>query len=286
MDWLLTRAGPIAKTRFAHANLPCIFAIFGQKFIMKIVISPAKSLNYERPLPTDRASQPEFLEEANRLNKILSKKSPRSLARLMDISADLATLNWQRNQEFSIPFSKENARPAVYAFDGDVYQGLDAYTLPERLHGPLQEHLRILSGLYGMLRPFDLIQPYRLEMGTQLKIGRKKNLYEFWKTTLTSRLNQELNGSDFLVNLASNEYFGAIDKKGLAVPVISPQFKDWKNDNLKVIGFFAKKARGAMVRYIVESGARTLEDIRGFNSLEYSYSKEHTLREDQPVFVR
>lgn len=253
---------------------------------MKIVISPAKSLNYDRPLPTARATQPQFLEEAARLNKILSRKSARSLSRLMNISRDLGELNWSRNQDFNIPFTPENARPAIYAFDGDVYQGLDAYTLPERTLVPLQDTLRILSGLYGILKPFDLIQPYRLEMGTQLKIGRKKNLYDFWKKTLTEQLNSELQGNELLINLASAEYFGALDVKSLKVPVITPVFKDWKNDNLKVIGFFAKKARGAMVRFILETNARSLEDIRGFDLHDYCYSREHTLREDQPVFVR
>lgn len=253
---------------------------------MKIVISPAKSLNYDRNLPTSRATYPQFLSETARINKVLSKKSARSLSRLMDISPDLGELNWRRNQAFEIPFTTENARPAIYAFDGDVYQGLDAYTLPEHILDPLQDTLRILSGLYGMLKPFDLIQPYRLEMGTQLKIGRRKNLYDFWKKTLTDQLNSELNEGELFINLASNEYFGALDQKKLKVPVITPVFKDWKNDNLKVIGFFAKKARGAMVRYILETGARSAEDILGFDSLDYCYSREHTLRKDQPVFVR
>lgn len=253
---------------------------------MKIVISPAKSLDYERPLPTDRATQPVFLEEANRLNAILARKKPAALAKLMDISAELAGLNWQRNQAFTLPFTQENARPAVYAFNGDVYQGLDAYTLPEASLDLLQDRLRILSGLYGILRPFDLIQPYRLEMGTQLKTGRRKNLYEFWKKPLTAHLNALLEDQELFVNLASNEYFSALDEKQLKVPVISPVFKDWKNDSLKVISFFAKKARGAMVRYLIESKAETLEDIRGFDGLEYSYSREHTLKESQPVFVR
>ncbi len=253
---------------------------------MKIVVSPAKSLDFEQTLPTSRASQPEFLKEAEKLNKILARKKPKALSKLMDISPDLAELNWKRNQDFKTPFTNSNARPAVFAFNGDVYQGLDAYSLPEQTYDRLQDTLRILSGLYGILRPFDLIQPYRLEMGTRLKIGRKKNLYEFWKKTLTDRLNGELREGDLFINLASNEYFNALDEKRLKVPVITPIFKDWKNDNLKVIGFFAKKARGAMVRYILESDAQTLNDIHGFNYLDYTYSKEHTLRENQPVFIR
>ncbi|WP_273567741.1 peroxide stress protein YaaA [Maribacter halichondriae] len=253
---------------------------------MKIVISPAKSLDFESTLPTSRYTQPNFLEQAEKLNKILVKKKPKALSKLMDISDNLAQLNWERNQKFKTPFTTENARPAVYAFNGDVYQGLDAYTIAEKKLDKLQDTLRILSGLYGILKPLDLIQPYRLEMGTQLKVGRKKNLYEFWKKDLTAHLNYELEDDELFINLASNEYFGAIDEKQLKVPVITPIFKDWKNDNLKVISFFAKKARGSMVRYIIDSNAKTLNDIRGFNLDDYEFSKEHTLKENQPVFVR
>jgi len=253
---------------------------------MKIVISPAKSLDFESELPTKKYSQPHFLEQAEKLNKVLVKKKPRALSKLMGISDTLAELNWDRNQKFSIPFDPDNARPALYAFNGDVYQGLDAYTITEDKLDGLQDTLRILSGLYGVLKPLDLVQPYRLEMGTQLRMGRKKNLYEFWKKQLTDHLNSELEQGELFINLASNEYFGAIDEKKLKVPVITPIFKDWKNDKLKVISFFAKKARGSMVRYILDSNAKTLEDIQGFNLDDYMFSKEHTLKENQPVFIR
>lgn len=253
---------------------------------MKIVISPAKSLDFESKLPTTRYSQPQFLEQAEKLNKVLIKKKPKALAKLMNISNNLAELNWERNQNFSIPFSTANARPAIYAFNGDVYLGLDAYTIPENKLDKLQDTLRILSGLYGILKPLDLMQPYRLEMGTQLKIGRKKNLYEFWKKQLTDQLNSELQDGELFINLASNEYFGAIDEKKLKVPVITPIFKDWKNDKLKVLSFFAKKARGSMVRYIIDTNAKTLEDIKGFDQDGYIFSKEHTLKGNQPVFIR
>ncbi len=253
---------------------------------MKIVISPAKSLDFERPLPTDKFSQPQFLPEAEKLNKILAKKKPRALAALMGISNQLAELNWERNQDFKPPFTPENARPAVYAFNGDVYLGLDAYSLPEAKLEKLQNSLRILSGLYGILKPLDLIQPYRLEMGARLKVGRKKNLYEFWKKTLTDAINAELEEDELFVNLASNEYFNALDAKKLKVPVITPIFKDWKNDKLKIISFFAKKARGSMVRYILDTNAETLEDIKGFNYDDYIFSPEHTLKTNQPVFIR
>ncbi len=253
---------------------------------MKIVISPAKSLDFETALPTSKFTQPQFLEKSKKLNAILAKKKPRALSELMSISDNLAQLNWERNQQFSIPFTKENARPAIYAFNGDVYQGLDAYTISEEKLENLQNTLRILSGLYGFLRPLDLMQPYRLEMGTQLKVARKKNLYEFWKDQLTEHLNNEMEDGELFINLASNEYFGAIDEKKLKVPVITPIFKDWKNDKLKVISFFAKKARGSMVRYVLDKNAKTLKDIKGFDYDGYTFSQEHTLKENQPVFVR
>jgi cytoplasmic iron level regulating protein YaaA (DUF328/UPF0246 family) len=253
---------------------------------MKIVISPAKSLDFDSALPTERFSQPQFLDYSEKLNKVLIKKKPKALSQLMSISDNLAQLNWERNQQFSTPFSPENARPAVYAFNGDVYQGLDAYSISEDKLDRLQSTLRILSGLYGVLKPLDLMQPYRLEMGTQLKVGRKKNLYEFWKKTLTEHFNNELQDGELLINLASNEYFGAIDEKKLKVPVIAPIFKDWKNDKLKVISFFAKKARGSMVRYILDQDAHTLDDIKGFDYDDYEFSQEHTVKDNQPVFIR
>ena len=253
---------------------------------MKIVISPAKSLDFESSMPTERYSQPLFLDEAEKLNSVLAKKKPKALSELMGISDQLADLNWRRNQEFSRPFTRENARPAVFAFNGDVYQGLDAYTLKESQMDRLQDTLRILSGLYGVLRPLDLIQPYRLEMGTKLKVGRKKNLYDFWKETITAELNRELKEGELFVNLASNEYFSAVDAKALKVPVITPVFKDWSKDKLRVISFYAKKARGAMVRYILDSGAETLDDIRAFDYEGYQFSQEHTLKEREPVFIR
>ncbi|MEW7292547.1 peroxide stress protein YaaA [Aquimarina sp. 2304DJ70-9] len=253
---------------------------------MKIVVSPAKSLDFETKLPTQQYTQPVFLPEAEKLNAALKKKTPKKLSDLMGISDKLAQLNWQRNQEFKIPFTTENARPAVYSFNGDVYIGLDAYTVPEDKLEILQDKLRILSGLYGILKPLDLMQPYRLEMGTKLKVGRKNNLYEFWKKTVTEQLNEELKDDELFVNLASNEYFSVIDTKTLKVPVITPQFKDWKGDKLKMISFFAKKARGMMVRYIIDTGAETIEDLKGFNYEGYGFSEEHTTKPGELVFVR
>lgn len=238
---------------------------------MKIVISPAKSLNFEKALPTARFSEPKFLKEATTIQKTLKKKKPKQLMELMDISDKLAELNWQRNQDWQTPFITENARPAVYAFDGDVYQGLDVYTLPEAKLDALQDKLRILSGLYGLLQPLDLMQPYRLEMGTSLPIGKNKNLYEFWKKTITKQLNAELQKDELFINLASNEYFSAVDVKTLKVPVITPEFKDYKDGKLKMISFFAKKARGLMVRYIIDTNAETIDDLKAFNYEGYAF---------------
>lgn len=238
---------------------------------MKIVISPAKSLNFEKALPTEVFSQPSFLKESKQVHQVLKQKKPTELSDLMDISDKLADLNWQRNQNWKTPFKSTNARPAVYAFDGDVYIGLDAYTIPIDKLDTLQASLRILSGLYGLLKPLDLIQAYRLEMGTKLPIGENKNLYEFWKPTITKALNKELKKGELFINLASNEYFSAVDEKALKVPVITPDFKDYKDGKLKVISFFAKKARGMMVRYILDTNAQTIDDLKGFNYDGYQF---------------
>jgi cytoplasmic iron level regulating protein YaaA (DUF328/UPF0246 family) len=238
---------------------------------MKIVLSPAKSLNFEKALPTLNYSESVFLKESRLVHKVLKKKSPKELSELMDISDKLADLNWQRNQDWKTPFSPENARPAIFAFDGDVYTGLDAYSIPIEKLDDLQDRLRILSGLYGLLKPLDLMQAYRLEMGTKLPIGESKNLYEFWKPSVTKALNKELKKGELFVNLASNEYFSAVDVKALKVPVITPEFKDYKNGKLKIISFFAKKARGLMVRYIIDTNAETVEDLKGFNYEGYQF---------------
>ena len=238
---------------------------------MKIVLSPAKSLNFEQELPTTQYTSAAFLKESRQVHKVLKQQSPKSLSELMSISDKLADLNWKRNQDWKTPFTPENARPAVYAFDGDVYAGLDAYTIPTEKLDLLQDRLRILSGLYGYLKPLDLMQPYRLEMGTKLPIGESRNLYEFWKPTIAKALNKELKKGELFINLASNEYFSAVDVKELKVPVITPEFKDYKDGNLKIISFFAKKARGLMVRYIIDTNAETIEDLKGFNYEGYQF---------------
>lgn len=240
---------------------------------MKIVISPAKSLDYTTELPTQRYTEAQFLNKAESIQKTLKKKKPKALMELMDISEKLADLNWQRNQEWQLPFTPENARQAVYAFNGDVYIGLDAYTISQEKLDVLQEKLRILSGLYGLLKPLDLIQEYRLEMGTSLKVGTKKNLYEFWKKTITDALNKELTKGELFLNLASNEYFSAVNTKVLKVPVITPEFKDYKDGKLKMISFFAKKARGLMVRYIIDNNVESLEELKNFNYEGYAFDE-------------
>lgn len=238
---------------------------------MKIVISPAKSLNFEKELPTTQFTQSGLLKESKKVHAVLKQKSPAELSELMSISDKLADLNWQRNKAWKTPFNNSNARPAVYAFDGEVYNGLDAYSIPMEKLDVLQERLRILSGLYGVLKPLDLMQAYRLEMGTKLPIGESKNLYDFWKKTVTASLNKELKKGELFVNLASNEYFSVIDTKALKVPVITPDFKDYKDGKLKMISFFAKKARGMMVRYIIDSNAETIDDLKGFNYEGYQF---------------
>lgn len=252
---------------------------------MKLVISPAKSLDFKSNVPTTKSSEFCFSAEAERLNKILKKKSPRSLSQLMNISANLGELNYDRNQEWSLPFNKDNARPAMYAFNGDVYRGLDAYTIDKSSLDKAQDTIRIISGLYGILKPLDLIQPYRLEMGTKLPVGRNKNLYDFWRKKVTQALNEELKEGELFLNLASNEYFKAIDKKALKVPVITVSFKEFKNGQYKTIGFFAKYARGLMARYIIDTDAKTLDDIKGFNYDNYALSNELSSK-NELVFTR
>ena len=252
---------------------------------MKIVISPAKSLNFESNLPNSLYTEPQFLKEATTIQRTLKKKKPKALGKLMDISDKLAELNWQRNQDWQTPFTAENARPAVYAFDGDVYTGLDAYSIPLDKLTDLQDRLRILSGLYGIFKPLDLMQAYRLEMGTKLPIGESENLYEFWKPIVTKALNKELQKGELFVNLASTEYFSAVDVKALKAPVITPEFKDYKDGKLKIISFFAKKARGMMVRYIIDTNAKTIEDLKGFNYEGYQFDANLS-KGNQLVFTR
>ena len=252
---------------------------------MKIIISPAKSLDFESNVPTTLHTQPQFLEKSETLNKKLKSLSKNKLSDLMSISDDLARLNYERNQEWKTPFTPENAKQAIYAFTGEVFRGIDIASLDDKKLPLLQDRLRILSGLYGLLKPLDLIQPYRLEMGTKLKVGRKNNLYQFWDDALAKALNDELEDNELLINLASTEYFKAIDEKVLKVPMITPVFKDYKNGQYKVIMTYAKKARGLMVRYIIDNNVTTLDELKGFNIEGYGFD-ENLSSEFELVFTR
>ncbi|MDA9335039.1 peroxide stress protein YaaA [Flavobacteriaceae bacterium] len=252
---------------------------------MKLVISPAKSLNYESELPTSLSTQSCFLSESQQLNSLLKKKSAKTLSALMHISPNLGQLNYERNQEWSIPFTSKNARPAIYAFNGDVYRGIEAYTISDSKLERLQDSVRIISGLYGLLKPLDLIQPYRLEMGTKFPVGKSKNLYEFWRKKVTNALNDELNDDELFVNLASQEYFKAIDTKVLKVPVIHVDFKEFKNGQYKTIAIFAKLARGFMTRFIIENAVETVDELKTFTTEGYAYDSNLS-NDTKLVFTR
>lgn len=254
---------------------------------MLIVISPAKSLDFKTPPVISKYTQPEMLEDAEKLIGRLKKLSPKQLSKLMGISADLGELNFQRNQIWQQPFTPENAKQAVLAFNGAVYQGLKAETLSENKLLLAQSKLRILSGLYGVLKPLDLIQPYRLEMGTSLKYYRSKDLYAFWNSTITKAINEAVSesGNGVLVNLASNEYFKSIDKKKLKAEIITPEFKDLKNGEYKMITFFAKTARGLMSRFIIENDVQEVESLQAFESEGYHFNPRLS-KPGKPVFTR
>ena len=252
---------------------------------MKIIISPAKSLDFESIVATSLHTQPRFLEQSEKLNKKLKTLSKNNLSDLMKISDDLASLNYRRNQAWETPFTPRNAKQAIYAFTGAVFQGIDVNSLSKEKLPLLQENLRILSGLYGVLKPLDLIQPYRLEMGTRLKVGSTENLYKFWDDTVAKSLNEELEEDELLVNLASTEYFKVLPKKVLKVPMITPVFKDFKNGQYKIVMTYAKKARGLMVRYILDNNVKTIEELKGFNIDKYRFSEELSSG-DELVFTR
>lgn len=248
------------------------------------IVSPAKSLDFDTPAPTDFFSQAAFLKESEILVKDLKKQSPQQLAQLMGISDKLAHLNADRYLAWSTPFDPANAKQAIYAFQGDVYQGLEPTSFTEGDLLFAQEHFRILSGLYGVLKPLDLIQAYRLEMGTSFKNKKGKNLYAFWEKQLAEYLSSELNGG-VLLNLASNEYFKAVDLKVLSSRVITPIFKDWKNGQYKIISFFAKKARGMMAAYQIKNKIVDPEALKGFDGGGYQYN-EVMSQGDKWVFSR
>lgn len=250
---------------------------------MYFLLSPAKSLNEKDALPVNLGnyySQPELIEHAQGLMKDLKAKEPIDLQELMSISDDLAQLNARRNQDWAwsanTPFTGDNAKPAGYLFDGDVYTGLDMYHMDKDTAIYVNEHLGILSGLYGVLKPLDLIQPYRLEMGTKLKNERGDNLYEFWGEEVTDTINARMADSEdkVLINLASNEYFKVIKKKALNAEIITPRFEDEKNGQYKVISFYAKKARGLMVKYAADNKLTNVGQLKQFDLAGYYYVDE------------
>ncbi len=254
---------------------------------MIVVISPAKTLDYETPPTTSIYSQPAYLEDSRVLVEQLKTMAPGEISELMSISDALGVLNANRFQTWHTPFTPENAKQAVLAFKGDVYVGLEAESLNEADLAFAQKHLRILSGLYGLLKPLDLIQPYRLEMGTSLKNERGANLYSFWGERLTQALNQELvdDAEPVLVNLASNEYFKAIKPKALQARIITPQFLDRKGEQYKIVSFWAKKARGMMSAYIIRNRLTQPEQLKQFDVAGYAFNAERSTG-DQWVFTR
>ena len=254
---------------------------------MLILLSPAKTLDMDAPSRVAAPTMPAHLDESERLVRTLRGKSAKALGTLMDLSEPLAALNRQRYRDWARPFDADVARPAIEAFRGDVYAGLDVDTLDAAELDAAQRRVRILSGLYGVLRPFDLMRAYRLEMGTRLSTRRGSTLYEFWGTRLTDALNAELADGDGapVVNLASNEYFRAVDPRALAVPVVSPVFRDGKRGEHRVISFFAKRARGAMARHLVRADDASPDAVRAFDGLGYRFDASSST-DATPVFLR
>lgn len=252
---------------------------------MKILISPAKTLDWQSPISAHEFSTPAFIPQAKKLISVLKKLPAEDLSKLMDISPALSALNVERYRQWKETHDLGEARPAMYAFDGDVYTGLDAFTLDESAVKYAQDNLRILSGLYGVLKPLDLIRPYRLEMGTALETNKGKHLYDFWGDTVTNFLQSELQAGEVVINLASEEYFKVIQPRRLKARIIQPVFYDFKNGQYKIISFFAKKARGLMARYICRYQPSVPEDLLAFNEDGYAFSDPMS-SESKWVFVR
>ena len=254
---------------------------------MLVLISPAKTLDFETPWKLKNISQPDFLNDSQLLIDQLRKLSATKIGELMSISEKLAILNAERFLNWHLPFTLENSKPAILAFRGDVYTGLDADSFSVKDTNFAQNHLRILSGLYGVLRPLDLIQAYRLEMGTGFKNSRGKNLYEFWGDKITEHVNSELSNQQkpTLINLASNEYWSVVKPEKLQAEVISPIFKDEKNGQYKIISFFAKKARGMMAAYIIKNQIKDPEDLKAFDTEGYAFNAKMSKGNDW-VFLR
>ncbi|AYO54864.1 peroxide stress protein YaaA [Acinetobacter wuhouensis] len=254
---------------------------------MLALISPAKTLDYETALPTDIHTLPRLLDQSQQLIDLSRKLSASEIAKLMTVSEKIANLNVERFRDWNADFSFANARQAIFAFKGDVYTGLDAYSLSEDELKFAQNHLRSLSGLYGLLRPLDLMMPYRLEMGIRLKNGRGNNLYDFWEDRITNLINQDLEqaGSKVLVNIASDEYYKSVKEAKINAEIIKPVFLDQKNGKYKVISFYAKKARGLMARYIIQNELEKLDDLKSFNTDGYYFDAESSIK-GELVFKR
>lgn len=254
---------------------------------MLLLLSPAKSLDYDSPIPEVAHTLPQFVPQSKALIAVLREKSPQQIAALMDLSDKLASLNAARYEAWSPRFSAKNARPAVLAFDGDVYDGLQARQLKPADLAWAQSHLAILSGLYGVLRPLDLMQPYRLEMGTSLAVGPAANLYQFWGARLAEHLNAQLAGdkSPVVVNLASQEYFKSVDRRVLKARVIECVFEDWSAGKYKIVSFFAKKARGLMARYVIQKRITSPRKLEGFDLEGYAFEPAAS-EPDRLVFRR
>lgn len=254
---------------------------------MKILLSPAKSLDYSLNIKTPITTEAHFLNEANYLAKKLQKISKKELGKLMKLSENLSDLNYSRYQDWQAPVTlNEQAQPAVTVFTGEVYKGLDAASFTDQDFINAQKDLMILSGLYGILKPLDLMYPYRLEMGTRWNVTPKtKNLYQYWGAKLAEFINDETKKDEVIVNLASNEYFKAVDQKVLKNRVVTPVFKDLKGDQFKIIMMYAKHARGAMARDIIQNQYQNIEDLKGYNVDGYSYNEEMSTEEEW-VFVR
>lgn len=254
---------------------------------MLILLSPAKSLDFTSLLPIKTHTQPRMLEDSESLVQCLRVMSPAEIAKLMSVSDKLAELNAERFAVWEKDFTPQNSRQALFAFTGDVYQGIELNAWKSLDYKLAQKRLRILSGLYGVLRPLDLMQAYRLEMGTRLATPRGKNLYEFWGSRITEMLNADLaaSGSDLIVNLASNEYFSSVKIKQLAGQLVTPVFKDEKNGKYKIISFFAKKARGMMADFLIRNAINHTDDLKRFNTAGYVFSEAES-DEKQLVFLR
>lgn len=242
---------------------------------MLIVVSPAKTLDYETPAKTKNHSIPDFLPDSKKLIQQLREFSPIDISELMNVSSKIADLNYDRYKSWTANFNEKNAKQAILAFKGDVYTGLDAESFSAADFKFAQNHLRVLSGLYGLLRPLDLMKPYRLEMGTRLKNSRGKNLYEFWGSEITQALNTQLKNikSDYLINLASNEYFKSVKTKEIKGEIITPAFKDYKAGQYKMIGVYAKKARGSLSRFVIKNKLSDPEDLKAFDEDGYRYNQ-------------